>query len=269
MKLKLARFSGVACVLSFLVFAASCAPQSSPTDSTTSSTAANQIVGNSPTDSANNQTRTSSPSIDGTPIPTAPNTNMRPLSWEGTVKDSNLWSAYIYSVISLEEPQMLADDAALDTNLFCPRYKQLNKTQRLNFWGQLFSAMAYYESGWKPTSRMVEAMEADAVTGRTIASEGLLQVSYQDSKFYGQTSCDFNWSKDKSLSSSDVRKTIFDPYKNLHCAIRIMASQLKRKQLISFDSGIYWAVIKKGSRYNHISQISSATKALSFCTSAN
>lgn len=259
--------------VTFLILAAGCAPGGSITNSMLGASNANSqnSAGVVPTIPAAGDTSsgTGSGNTTATPIPTQPDSAMKALAWEPSVKNSNLWSAYIYSVISLEEPQMLEADSALDADLFCPRYKQLNKNQRLNFWGQLLSAMAKFESGWKPTSRMVEDMGLDAVTGKTIASEGLLQVSYQDAKYYGKVGCNFDWEKDKSLAATDPKKTILDPYKNLRCGIRVMANQLKRKQLISFESGIYWAVIKKGYARNKISEISAITKSLSFCTSAN
>jgi len=199
--------------------------------------------------------------------PTQPNLTMKPLAWEPSARSSNLWSAYIYSVISIEEPQMLSDNSALDANLFCPRYAQLSKTERLNFWGQLFAAVAKYESGWSPTSRYVETtMGTDPITGRQVASEGLLQLSYQDSVNYGQAACDFDWNKDRIYSDTDARKTILDPYKNLRCGIKIMAKLLKKKQMISFETGVYWSTLRKGRpRVNDIIKI---TKSLSFCTTA-
>lgn len=248
---------GLFCVFSFLIFTVACAPKGSITSSASSNND-NQSAGAAPT----------TPGSSTTPIPTTPNTAMQPLAWESKVKTANLWSAYIYSVISLEEPQMLNDDAALDADLFCPRYKQLSKNQRLNFWGQLFAGIAKYESGWSPTSYYVETtMGNDPITGRQVASEGLLQLSYQDGKNYGISACAFDWSKDKSYSNTDARKTILDPFKNLRCGIKIMASLLKRKQMISFETGVYWSTLRKGS--THVPEISALTKTLNFCVSAN
>ncbi|MFZ3230509.1 MAG: hypothetical protein WA160_09925 [Pseudobdellovibrio sp.] len=202
-------------------------------------------------------------------IPTSPIVKMEPLAWEKTVLNSPLWSAYIYSVISLEESQMLNSDAALDTDLFCPRFKQLNKSQRLNFWGQLIVGVAKFESGWDPTNRMIEtSMGTDSITGQQIASEGLLQMSYQDVPNWNNI-CEFDWNFDKAFSirnPRDPRKTILDPYKNLRCGIKIFAKLLKSKQLISFDDGAYWAVLRKTKR-NHVSEIADYTKSLSFCVS--
>lgn len=244
-------FKVIICVLIINLFIFSCAPDAS-------------IIHTSSIDQQNSQGVTP-PSP--TPIP-LPDSKMTPLAWEKSVKNSNLWSAYIYSVISLEEPQMLNDNAATDVTLFCPNYASLSKEKRLNFWGQLFAAVAKFESAWNPKSRMIETtMGTDPITGMQVASEGLLQLSYQDSRSYGQSACNFDWSLDKEFAiqnPSDSRKTILDPYKNLRCGIKIFAKILKRKQLISFDDGAYWAVLRKTKR-NNVPEISAITKSLPFC----
>lgn len=188
-----------------------------------------------------------------------------PLAWEAKVSGSRAWSQAIYDVIQNEEPQMLGQNVADDVETYCPQYRSLSDDQRLNFWGQLFAGIAKYESGWSPTSRMVETtMGTDPITGRQVASEGLLQLSYQDESSY-RLDCGFDWAKDNNYSDTDPRKTIFDPKNNLRCGIKIMARQLKNKRAIGLTSGVYWAVLKIGGRYSQISGISALTKSLSFC----
>ncbi|MBC7421130.1 MAG: hypothetical protein H7328_10415 [Bdellovibrio sp.] len=190
---------------------------------------------------------------------------MQSLVWEKTVPQSKLWSAYIYKVIKEEEPQLLNSDAALDTDLFCPRFKLMTADQRLNFWGQLFAGMAKYESGWNPLSRYIETtMPNDSITGLPTASEGLLQLSYQDVPNYNNF-CEFDWNKDKLLSIKDPKRTILDPYKNLRCGIKIMARIIKKRGVIATDKGAYWAVIQKNGSHHRIPEISAITKSLKFC----
>lgn len=194
--------------------------------------------------------------------------NYSPLAWEKTISEAKNWSAYIYTVIAKDEKQMLADHAATDIEFFCPNYQKLNETQRLNFWGQLIVGIAKFESNWSPISRMVEqGLGKDAITGLQIASEGLMQLSYQDARYHG-TACAFDWSKDKALDSKDPRKTIFDPYKNLRCGIQILSEQLDKHRALVIDSGVYWAVLKKSGKYQKIDQIAGYTKSLSFCKAA-
>lgn len=206
------------------------------------------------------------PPVSTLPIAEKP---MQPLSWEKSIPQSILWSKYIYSVIEKEEPQMLSADAALDTDLFCPRFKDMTADQRLNFWGELFSGMAKYESGWDPASRYIEVtMGNDSITGQPTASEGLLQLSYQDVPNYGGV-CEFDWNKDKNKTTKDITRSILDPYKNLRCGIKIMARIIKKRGVIATDTGAYWAVIKKNGSHHKINEIAAMTKSLKFCLTAN
>lgn len=198
-------------------------------------------------------------------VPSSPTNKMEPLAWEKTVSGSSQWSLSIYRIIQTEEPQMLGDNVADDVETFCPKYRSLDDSKKLNFWGQLFAAVAKFESGWKPTSRMIETtMGTDPITGRQVASEGLLQLSYQDEHSYG-LDCGFDWNIDKKYTDSDSRKTIFSPTNNLRCGIKIMARQLKNRRAITLSSGVYWAVLKVNGRYTKINEIAAITKTLTFC----
>ncbi|MEK2646254.1 murein L,D-transpeptidase catalytic domain family protein [Bdellovibrio sp. BCCA] len=188
---------------------------------------------------------------------------MTPLSWETSSKpERKAWSQYLMKLVSEDWSSLLK--GADDMRDFCPRYNSLSNNERANVWAQLFVAMTKYESGYSPTSRMQETtMGTDPVTGRPVYSEGLLQLSYQD--ITGWNFCKFDWSKDRNLSSTDPRKTILDPYINLHCGVGIMAKQIARTGKIKLASGAYWAVIKTNSRYSQISAITSMVKSLPMC----
>lgn len=221
------------------------------------------INGNSSTGAGSNDNG----GTDTPPVVNPPDTNHKftPLAWEATVSGSKAWSDWIYKVISEEFPEMLGQNVASDVETFCPKYRSLNDNERMNFWGQLLAGMAKFESGWKPTTYYVETtMGTDPITGRQIASEGLLQLSYQDENNY-KFECGFDWSKDKNYSNTDARKTILSPYNNLRCGIMILSRQLTRKGAIALSSGPYWSVIKLGGTYNKISEISAITKSLPFC----
>lgn len=189
-----------------------------------------------------------------------------PLIWEKTIISAKGWTQMIYSVIKKEESYLLGQNVADDIEVFCPTYRKLNEQQRLNFWGQFFAALAYHESGWNPVSRMLEAnfTHADSVTKLPVASEGLLQLSYQDEPSY-RIDCGFDWNKDKSLAVKDPKKTILDPYNNLRCGIKIMSIQLKRYRTITMPSNVYWAVLKTNGLYSKIPQIAKSTRALKVC----
>lgn len=201
-----------------------------------------------------------------TPTPTTPDTgtyNMVPLSWEtSSHPEREKWSDYLMTLLLTDWKSLLS--GASDIKSFCSNYYNLDNNQRANVWAQLFVAMTKYESAYSPTSRMQETtMGTDPVTGRPVYSEGLLQLSYQDT--LGFKFCKIDWSKDKNLSSTDPKKTILDPYINLHCGVGIMASQIARKGTIAIGSGAYWAVIKTNSRYNQLTSIKSMVQSLPLC----
>lgn len=204
-----------------------------------------------------------SPSPAPEPIPgPTPSYKLEALAWESKAKPERLeWSSYTAEVVEAEFDKL---DQVRDAQVFCPTYDRLDKNQKINFWAQLFAGIAYYESGWSPTSRMQETtMGTDPVTGRPVYSEGLLQLSYQDIQW--ATYCEFDWNKDKHLAATDPTKTILDPFKNLRCGIKIMADQVARKKEVVLSSGVYWAVIKENGRYEKIDEIATITKKLSFC----
>ncbi|WII72068.1 murein L,D-transpeptidase catalytic domain family protein [Bdellovibrio sp. 22V] len=201
------------------------------------------------------------------PTPTNPPTSgayqMYSLAWETSSKpERKNWSQYLMKLV-LEDWNSLLKGTS-DITSFCPTYYSLNNNERANVWAQLFVGMARYESNYNPTSRMHETtMGTDYVTKKPVYSEGLLQLSYQD--IGGYSFCKFDWSKDKYLSSTDPKKTILDPYINLHCGVGIMAKQIARKGAIKVGSGAYWAVLKTSSSSNKISSITSMVKSLPIC----
>lgn len=212
--------------------------------------------------SGNDNTGTPPPTTEP-PITTEPSYKMVPLAWESTkYPERTSWSQHLQKII-LEDWNSLLPGANDITN-FCPRYNSLDNNERANVWAQLFVAIAKYESAYSPTSRMHETtMGTDPVTRQPVYSEGLLQLSYQDIQWAPW--CKFDWSKDKNLSATDPKKTILNPYLNLDCGVGIMAKQIKSKGSIVVSSGVYWAVIKSGGRYQQISSIQSIVKSLSLC----
>lgn len=195
--------------------------------------------------------------------PTPAIIKMEKLAWESASYPERVkWSTYTFQVV---EKVFDTLDQAQDMSSFCPKYSTLNKMQKVNVWGQLIAGMAYYESGWKPTSRMQESTfdYLDKVTGKSVYSEGLLQLSYGDIQWAPY--CKFDWSKDKLLSATSPQKTILDPFINLDCGIRILADQVKRKKLIAMKSGVYWAVLKEEGKYTQIPNIKKVVQKISFC----
>lgn len=190
------------------------------------------------------------------------------LSWEKNHAERKAWSDFTFGLLAGE--LFSSFDSAKDAKRICPRYENLTKAQKVRVWGELISAMAYFESGWKPTSRMIETtMGTDPVTGNQVASEGLMQLSYQDVPNYGSVlkypACKIDWQKDKSLSVTDEKKTILDPYINLECGLRILANQIRKKGSVILSSGVYWAVIKDGGKYSKIEPIIAMVAKTGMC----
>jgi hypothetical protein len=151
-----------------------------------------------------------------------------------------------------------------DMNEFCPRYSSLNTQQRVNFWAYLISIVAKYESDFKPTSRYREtAMGKDPITHAQVESEGLLQLSYQDSE--GRPFCKFNWAHDRMLAVTSESRTILDPFKNLECGIDILAQQVRVQHRIAVTHGAYWSTLVPGGAHGKIPQIQALTRKIPFC----
>lgn len=206
------------------------------------------------------------PEIDPLPLINDDHSDFTPLAWESSKSPNRIkWSEATYKEVERRLDQF---DLAKDANRFCPNYQLLNTRQKINFWGQLIAAISYFESGWNPTTRFHEStMGTDPVTKLPIYSEGLLQLSYQDTLWYKH--CEFDWNQDKKLKPHDPNKTIFDPNKNLSCGIGILARQIQRYQQIVIKSNVYWAVIREGGRYNRINSIIGIVKQHKYCTKNN
>ena len=184
------------------------------------------------------------------------------LAWEKNNPSRKQWSAYVHALVQKETFSLL--DGADDIETFCPRYDQASKEQKINFWGQLIAAVAKFESNWSPVSRYHEStMGMDPVTKAPVYSEGLLQLSYQDTQW--EKRCEFNWAIDKNLAPTDPAKSILNSYKNLRCGLLILERQLKSRHRITVNTGVYWAVLKLNGKYQKIDQIAAITKTLSFC----
>lgn len=176
------------------------------------------------------------------------------------------WTAKLYELIPKET--VLTSIVPTDVEYFCPRYAKLNASQRGNFWAQLIAAISYKESGWVPTNRTPEKrLGIDAITRKTVASEGLMQLSYQDAATYKQWfDCGISWENDRKLKLDDPNKTIFGPFRNLRCGLLILNHRVKMNTKIS-TPGTYWSVLRpKSANQNSATKwLAQQTRSLSFC----
>lgn len=105
-----------------------------------------------------------------------------------------------------------------------------------------------------------KTMDKDAVTGIATVSEGLLQMSYQDAKWYEGCKFDFKKDREKFLADWQNRKgrqswssihpdrTILNPITNLKCGVyvswRIMKAPKHSSKMAEDALGEYWLAIR-------------------------
>ena len=156
----------------------------------------------------------------------------------------------------------------------CSKYPSFNEEQKRTFWSDFIEAISKVESG----HRINEAFPERAQSRSTIESgvnwsEGLLQISYSDTKNNGCTGIDWNADKDKipaevrsmnqgtrsdrdwdlalsrapHIRSSAVDRTILNPFVNLSCGMQIMKNQMKLHPEETLMQSVYhyWSVTRK------------------------
>ena len=185
--------------------------------------------------------------------------------WEASRgAEGKAWTAGTKQMIQQYGSHMLLGTDDIKT--FCPNFLSLSVPQKVHFWAFLISAITRFECDYDPAVRYVEpGMGTDPITGMPIASEGLLQLSYQDVISFPFCN-EFDWNVDKHLDPLDKKKTIFDPYKNLRCGIRILDLQVQRYNKIGTETGGYWSVIIPTNKHTKIPQILGFIKtSVKFC----
>lgn len=138
---------------------------------------------------------------------------------------------------------------SLKTIDFCPGYTSMAETEKRETWAMILKGIALPESGWKRTEQYKEPGMKDK-QGRQVYSEGLLQLSYQDSANYGShapTCQAFNRDRDEGLPLGD--RSIMNPYYNLGCGLEIMARLISRDgQRLGAQLALaqYWSTMRMG-----------------------
>jgi hypothetical protein len=140
-----------------------------------------------------------------------------------------------------------------------PKWQTLSKDQKIKAIGIVLKCMSKAESGHNTLAmyRELGIPGLDAVTGLPIVSEGLLQISYQDMKYY-KGKCDFTWYQDRKAFIADLNRnqgkqsfngtgsrSILDPYRNLSCGMQIMRTLADNKPgSMLYAWGRYWAIMR-------------------------
>jgi len=164
------------------------------------------------------------------------------------LEGSNPWDPEWDVMIEKALPrELLSRDRASAVRELCPRFGTMTLANRRAFWAYFFQALAAAEAGLEPTADIrhddPEVAVMDTVSHRIVRQQGLLQLTYMDSKRY---QCAFDWNRDKNLPVADPNKTILQPRNNLMCGLRIMNNQLvkQRKPLLTESS--YWETLRPG-----------------------
>ncbi len=158
------------------------------------------------------------------------------------------WPADYDTFISAQVTPSMVAVKSLD---FCPGYKTMNEATKRKTWAIILHGIAIPESGLNPFSTYIEkTMGIDKYTGQQVKSEGLMQLSYQDSQWETGPYCQkISWATDKNKVLTDPTKTIFDPNINLGCSIEIMDKLLKKYNDTKgavFAIGRYWSTFRRG-----------------------
>lgn len=173
-----------------------------------------------------------------------------PLIWESTKYPvRTTWSAMTFKLVDKSFSDL---DKATDISVFCPKYSNLSRNQRINVWSNLIAALAYYESGWDPKSNSVDVGSAGDLDTYSV---GLLQMSVVDQDNYNLLT---------NYSFSELQT----PQPNLEIGITILARQIIKRGKILIPvggSGLYWATLHPGGKYDQTSAIAKMTKKMSIC----
>lgn len=149
-------------------------------------------------------------------------------SWEKGHPERLIWSERTRSVVQMEIAKI---ETARDRTRFCPKYDTLSNSDRIAFWTEFVSVMAYFESGWKPQTVFKEPPPLNN------ESIGLLQLSVSDAKNY------------PFCAPVASRSAIMDPLKNLDCGVRILAKWIAKDSAITTTANgggaRYWSVLRE------------------------
>ncbi|WP_291840507.1 transglycosylase SLT domain-containing protein [Limimaricola sp.] len=153
-----------------------------------------------------------------------------------------LWTRAAMSAVSAQGRDLTRLEPR-DIAHWCPAYSQNGPERRAAFWVGFMSALARYESTWRPT----------AVGGGGLWY-GLLQILPDTARRYG---C-------RARSGS----ALLTPWENLSCAARIMAVTVRRDRAIAINDGRWRGVAADwGPMQNPqmTSQMAAWTRAQPFC----
>lgn len=173
-------------------------------------------------------------------IATPPPAPRIPLYWENTTEahpERALWSDEVIAGFRADLPLY---SSAQDIEEICPKYHSLTDDNKLKALGELWVALAWYESAFSPTA---ESVDVGVKEDKGSWSVGLYQMSANDN------------------SAKEVRAG-YRELKNPHVNILVSLVQVKKQIkfagkffLNNWDRMKYWATMLHWNRYNKIKEI--------------
>ncbi|WP_041544544.1 MULTISPECIES: lytic transglycosylase domain-containing protein [Chelativorans] len=148
----------------------------------------------------------------------------------------------------------LVSNVPEDVSRYCPGYEKANADDRASFWVGLLSALAKWESNFKPAVTFTEPDIYDA-SGNNVISRGLLQLSFESANAYG---CGLRTADD-----------LHDPGTNLTCGVKILSRLVTRSGVIASDgrpwrgAAAYWSPFRDQAKR---ADIQSWTSRQSYCS---
>jgi hypothetical protein len=147
----------------------------------------------------------------------------------------------------------LIDTMPADILSYCPGYLKADRNRRAAFWVGLISALAKWESDYKPGTSFTEPNIVDQA-GRRVVSRGLLQISMESANSYA---CAI-------VNEQDLH----NPNVNLSCAVRIMNRLVARDGQIAsttapwHGAAAYWSPFR---RSKHKADLQAWTSQQAYC----
>lgn len=175
-------------------------------------------------------------------------------SWDSR-SDGAQWTAFTRAALVTDGKALLQVEPA-DAADYCPAYATLSGEEREAFWLGLLSAMARFESGFRPATSFPESFNDR--NGTPVISRGLLQLSQEsaNSRLYN---CEIGEAEE-----------LHDPRTNLTCGAKIMAALVTRDGTIGIQENgrwrggsAYWSVLRTSSSSNP--QIRAYTNGMAVC----
>lgn len=169
------------------------------------------------------------------------------LYWENTTEPHPERKPWSDALIGYIDDDFEVYGKATDTAKWCPKYKSLSHRDKLKAWGELYVALAFYESSFNPRSASVDVGKPAL---KDTWSVGLFQVSVVDQQ----------WLTPKTKYNYDQ---LLMPLPNIHLASIIVKRQLEKTGLIFLPNSSkyrYFATILSGNKYSKIPQITTRVK---------